>query len=572
MAYLQDAVKLPDDLTKEFREVHAQARNHMSRDGLTDLLDKKRPNEDPAVKAYRDENKVNITRDIPYSWLALVSRVYTNSEFKLNKASVTLQEYLDSRPFEYNNKRYSLMSWFFSVALPECIEDPNGLFVVWPDKNDYEDTNQYAKPKVKFFDWDQYVGSVKYDGEDFMYLAIEIEPSVIGNSSGLHEHWLCNKERIIKLRDEYADGKIQTVLVWDYPHLQGRIPVVGTISHRSRLKNKLYICESILGSAFELADDANQNYSNSQGVRILHDFPIRIFTEMPDLVCRADGCTDGTIYNSDGSESRCKRCHGSGWDLNISEYSSLIAPEKVGLTVQSRTPIIYAQPDTASINNSSDFAFSLVTKAKKTLGLDLVGVESESGVAREMRLEELQDKLGWVANQAKMFLENILGLFEGYLVIEPSKRVEPIIFVPKVLKLKNGQMLLDEAKEALPADRYNKQMAYIEDQYMDDPIRVRAFALSYEICPSLLFSEEELTNKIAAAPNIYNEFVVYTRDTIQPIIQKIIYENEDATDENIITKALAKVRLNYNATREVEEQSKPIIDPNGDIPRPASQA
>lgn len=536
--------------------VHSQARVHMSRDGLSKFLDVVRPNEDDGVKKWRKDNARRTTRGGVNSFFALVSRLFTNSGMKINEVGLKLGDYLKDKPFQVGNRYMGLFNWFYNHGLWDCTIDPNGIFVFWPDKpkGTYANKSVPVKPKTKFFKFSQDKGYIDYNGENWRYFAVSKSNEAIKIlDSGMFEHWLVNETKIAVYEDILdGQGKEITVLRWEYQHNIGKAPLTDTVSKTSELEYGQTLAESILNDYFEPADESVSRFNNAQAVAAMHDFPIRMMlANILGLQCKLKNCNAGS--EKVGAEP-CKGCKGSGFDLSkLGAMSTLIWEEKAGMdNPTTSAPITYATPDPANINNSFDKSIELQQMANRNVGLDLLDKSEESGVARELRFEQIQDKLGSLALNCKMFLEQLLYFYEAYLEVNEGKRVTPIIYVPRVLKLKNAEILKEEAEKALPIDKQSAQMSFIEEKYMDDPNQVRSCRLAFTACPSLLLSESEMVSRTTQM--IYGKWEWYKRDTIQPILYELIKANTDIEDKTVIDQALKEVRVNFAV---VESENMP---------------
>lgn len=523
---------LPATWQAEAKKIAEQASSHMTREGLARILDQLRPHESESIKAYRVKNQRRLTTSPVNSWFAMVSRIFNNSGVQFSNISDKLADYLDSYPFVFAGKELDLSTYLYEIALRHSITDPNGHFVVIPVKDDYEDTSEAVRPQMRFFHYDEFIGI--YD--DAMYFATLQE-----KNSNLHTHYLVYEDKITVSKDVYSDGRIRQEHQFTYLHNIGQYPVIGTISSTIMLDAKLSINESLLQGAFEYWDEALSQFSDNQAVTVQHNFPIRIITSIP---CPADGCNNGHVRDADGNIGKCGVCKGTGSVVDISPYHTLVAPDKnaMGEAVSSRDPVIYAAPPESSIEASYVRAMDLLKKGKEEIGLDLIGSEAESGVSRNMRLEEKQDKLLQIANKIKMFGEQMLYYYEVLINGEHEEDTTyPLVVMPRTLHIKDSYTLMQDIKEAPLADRYNSYMAYVEEKYSGDVRQTTIYRLAFSIAPALLLNDAEIEKRLVSG--VYTNFDIYKADVAVMVLSELY--DDAKTDEQLTREADEQIRRTF---------------------------
>lgn len=512
-------------------QIRSQARTHTSRDGITRVIDQMRPNEPESIKDYRETNQRRITRSSVNSWFSMVSRIFTNSGISIGDSSERLEEYLDTYPFKFNQKEFGLMDWMYNIALMYSVEDPNGLFLVYPKKENYENTLEFALPVVKFFNSNELKGTIGSS----IYFAIDL-------GKNLHEHWVIDSNTITVSRDVQTKNGLIVEDVFSYNHNIGQIPIIGTISNTITFGNSDLINESLLAGSFEFYDECLSQFSDNQAVTIQHNFPIRLIKDIP---CFAEGCKNGRV-NNNGEIKECSTCHGKGHLGDISPYHTIVVPDKIlGETSNGRDPIMYVSPPAETISASYERAFDLLKKGNMDAGIDIVGSETESGVSRNMRLEEKQDKLLMLANKFKMFAEQMLYLMECYLVTSEAARVIPTINVPRAIQVKSAEMLKEEAINSPISDRFNSFMRFVKEKYGSDVFMCDIYEAAYAECPILLLNQAELETRLVSG--IYSGFDIYKADVF---VQRLMKNCEDyeVTNEAI---ALTNEQIKRSFTEKI---------------------
>lgn len=515
------------ELKAEMIRIYEQAETHCTRDGLKRLLEIQRPTEPESIKDYRIANQRRITRSSTESWFSMVSRIFNNSGIKIENVSERLTQYLESYPFKLNRKELSFEAWMLEVALRLSVLDPNGIFVVYPQKDDWSNTLEPVRPKVKFFECEDIVGT--YDGG--VYLAKDLGKS-------LHEHWIITDNTITVYRDKFASGgKIEVEEIFTYYHGIGDIPIVSAMGITTVFDDELMINESFLGGSFEYWDESTNCFSDSQAVRVQHDYPIKIMTEIP---CKADGCRNGHVTDSDGEVSKCSECGGRGIVTGDSPYHTLVAPESMMEGGNKREPVVFVAPPQSSIDSSYNRAMDLLRKGQEEAGLHVLdSTTAESGVAKSMRLEEKQDKLLRLASNFKMFAEQILYYYECYLVIVTEARQIPTVFVPKSLQIKDTLTLQSEALTSPLADRYYSYLKYLSDKYNGDDMMIEVYKVALQESPLLMLNQAEIDARMMAG--IYSGFDLYKAD----VIVQTLLENYDDNTETMKNRANEQIRNTY---------------------------
>ena len=137
MKYLIDNpefYKYEPPIKKIWEQVHVQATAHTQRLEVDPVLDKVRPNEPQMSKDYRQENRRLITKADISRFVTKCQRIFEASGIKLVPESLSevMRKWLESEPFYYLGQYSELEEYMYRVVLPEAIEDPNALLVVWP--------------------------------------------------------------------------------------------------------------------------------------------------------------------------------------------------------------------------------------------------------------------------------------------------------------------------------------------------------------------------------------------------------------------------------------------------------
>ncbi len=116
------------------KTIYKQAARHYDRDASDDLFRIARPNEMPGVTNYRNENKRNITFEIPEKWFSKSTRIVRQSALAIDtiKMSDILYERLNKDEYDYKGQKISFEYWLFNIIVPQCGKDPNAVLIEVP--------------------------------------------------------------------------------------------------------------------------------------------------------------------------------------------------------------------------------------------------------------------------------------------------------------------------------------------------------------------------------------------------------------------------------------------------------
>lgn len=519
------------------------------------LLERQRPNENKTIKEYRANNFRAISKEGVDKFHTKVIRILQNSSVSFESASEQLIEWLEENRFSMNGKDYDIWSFFYFYIIPKSFEDANSLLFAFPQHSD--DLTPPALPvseggfrpnetipivtkvvshdKIKYIDdeiiaW--YGGEKKFKTREYSF------------------YYIVDSERYYLYEPiEKPDNQVEYELVEWYRHDKGSLPLNWVPSRESSRKNYR---ESFLHPYYEYADEAISRFSDGQAVWVQHAHPKVVLAELscPD-------CTGGTIKTTspDGKSEfvTCKKCDGTGKIKSIAPYDYLVKP-KSGIDGQSDIKAIeYVTPPTAALESTFEIPFKLLDKAKKAIGLDVMMDLQESGVAKEYRLEDLQDLLNSFGKAIYDCMERFMYDIEVLLKPNLRNRVEAKIRRPLSYSLKSPEMLKNEAESALPADRIPSALSYYRAKYSNDPVMQKVYEYAYFYSPLLAMTEQEILNRRNA--QVYSEIDIIKRDyAVMAFIQL-------STDQNFLNWTQADA--NSRADSYLEEQG--LLNPPIDV-------
>jgi hypothetical protein len=73
---------------------------------------------------------------------------------------------------------------------------------------------------------------------------------------------------------------------------------------------------------------------------------------MTEIPCKADGCRNGHVTDSEGKVHKCGECGGRGIVTGDSPYHTLVAPESMMEGGNKREPVVFVAPPQSSIDSS----------------------------------------------------------------------------------------------------------------------------------------------------------------------------------------------------------------------------
>lgn len=497
-----------------------------------DIVHKARPNESLAIQEYRAANERQITREGVEKFISKTSRII-NKGLQFTNIGGKLLEYLNARPFYDTGNRYTFEEYMFGVIFPLAIENPNLLVVAFPynplrpdtaPNNAVEDGGLTDQESLGI---DVKLVSPSYvDNECFVFHGGKRE--ILRNNKkekadfyfaadGIN--WYTLEPSFVREENQQARLVYEPV-VW-YGWDLGTSPVnmlPGTVSTTPNGKYR----ESFMMPYFNLGDEAINAFSDNQGVRVRFAHPV---VGIEEVACFNPKCKHGKILG-DGKPKDCGTCKGTGKVTAPGPYGTLVK-RKSGLTKDGNTagPAMefYTAP-TEIMEQSWNTWIELMTMAKQAVGLDLLeGTGSESGVAKDMRMEDLQDRLMAIAMSLGTCGSQLLQQIEALLSPILADRSTPGYIVPANFKIHEASELREEAENALFEDRYEARMDYYKHKYRGRPEAVRLYELALAYAPSILLNEEELTKRVASGALDKDD--VARRDNAVIALQRLSAQN-----------------------------------------------
>lgn len=525
-----------------WEQVRRQAINHALRIERNSLFDVSFPNETEEIKNYRDSVRRDITTSGVRRFISKLSRIFIESGIEPDPSTLSdqLSEWLNADPFEMIERSVDLSVFAYEILLPSAIIDPNAIVVPFPIngrrpeippsvpasegglpanqpvtiKPTVISSDMIVAKTVNVVSWEAGMVSVKLPGRQ----RPETFPFYIVADRQNFYRWV---------PDRYEKGELRYRLELWYFHNIGAVPVesLGGYLTEAVIDGQFvsHYYESFIVSFFHLADEVVTSFSNDQAVRIQHVHPKMIMSQIP---CGEPSCDRGKIKirDNDGKVTGikdCSNCDGSGYIKNPGPYQVLVRPNAAANPDAAKLPVLeYVTPPSDSIEHSFSVPWSLLEKANRSIGLDLLLNEGvESGTAKLLRLDDLHDILRQIASAFFGMIERFLWKCESLLVVNPDRRSYPTIQIPTTLTFKDATTLKEQAQTALPVDRFDSTMEFIRKKYRDDPTRVWVYEMAIKWSPLLLVPENEM--RLSTAAGAYSADDLKRRDVAFIVFNQI---------------------------------------------------
>lgn len=493
--------KLPDHVASMFKDVRDQAASHTGRNGKERILAKARPSRPDSLRKYVIDNVRLITVGEYRKFLLKTSRLLKSNDLQLTMPDALIK-WSDSSNFVTGHQKTDIWTWVYNVLLPAFLKDPNGYVIPFPYWNDdippYRNVPDGGIPKNESPKIDiRIIGSnkIRYVGTGI--LVWEFGYEVL--NKGKHPTYMCcDVDGFTLLRPSIRDNKIEYYgEAWYDTTMFIPVQLPGHLDENHK--------ESYLHSMFEYFDEFDSTFADNQAVRVQHAYPKVVMDSIP---CKAVGCTHGQVKVKNELKP-CSECRGTGYIQNPDVYSVLTRPALMpGEQGNNRPPIEYIFPPTESLNITYEVAFDLLSKGKKTVGIDTLVDSSESGTAKRHRLEDYDDMMQALAHGLMTCAKGVLESVGHLLMIEGDVTYT----VPTTFNLQTISELQEEFNTSLPSIRESVYMAMVESRTHGNTEEMEVHKMALQASPLLIMTDDEIRMRLAA--NIYKEFDIWLKDNV----------------------------------------------------------
>jgi hypothetical protein len=517
MEYLIGKRRMP--VYSEYVSIYDSIRVHANGEYPAKLIEERRPHESEYIYAYRKKLYKPITKRVIGSVIHALGKIRRSSDWSIKydptlvnpktAADETLEQYCEKR-FPYFN---SLTNWVFSILLKEYLVDPNAIVLVAPLSIDIAD-NEYVKPFPVVIN-----SSSVLEFKDDLLIVRQKDKATVAD------------EQLIVEYEMTGDGSWK--LTQEYEHNLGRLPAFKVHSLVSKIEDGYVINHSRIGDMIPELDEAVREYSDQQANIVNYLYPERweyATQQCPECV-NEHGISIGRIKvetEQDGKKTfktvTCKSCGGSGVVAASGPFKKhIIRPHKANLG-ESEPPIPpfgYVTKDTEIIKVIDERIERHLYNALSAVNMQFLSNVplNQSGLAKEVDKEELNNFIYTVAEDLVMMMDKIYELINDYRysVIVPSKaerdKMLPVVAVPERFDVLSSQYLMEEIKRAhdsklnpliltaLDIDLVNKKF-YDNQKLRDELISV------YELDPLSLISDEEKMVRLSNGGITKEDYVI----------------------------------------------------------------
>lgn len=481
---------------KVMKEVFDQASRHMERQDTNEIIKKLRPNEDESAQEYRNSNKRNITHGDVDRWLTKMSRIVRDNVFASFDGSDRLTKYQEEKTYNVFGEGYDYFEWVMEFSLPASIKDPNSIKVNLP----FIESDPLLPPALGLTQIDGTVPIKEmmipfnhvYSRNDILAFHYGKKKVNIGEKEVEKEvYWLADNKWWYILEPYWKAS--ESIFEWElkewYFHDSEQLPFTNAIGvYKGGYK------ESILRSYFELGDEFDGFFSDNQTIGTNHAYPKIVQIELPCPTCRTGSTSTG--YEIVGGEKmQCRTCRGDRILKTSGPLSTLSVPADgaFGETPIKPSdvvhPVVYGE---SLFSSRIEIGWDILDRARKSIGLDLLEDVTESGIAKEYRLEDLQDMIGNVVKHLHQFMKNDLWLKECLLQPNPTTREVPVFDIPTTFYIQDEKQVLISIRELPVTERQDKMIDYYSKKYKSDPVMEKVYEMSVIYAPTQLYTDEEV--------------------------------------------------------------------------------
>lgn len=472
-------------------EMYHKMRVHMDGKFPEDLIGKRRPSEKDEVFQYRQDIYEPITMEPLSKVESSLQKIRKSADWSIRHNADTWMPAISENetPEIYFEKKYPyygyMGAWVFSEVVRNYIIDANAIIVILPLYIP-EDKTEYIKPYPKIVNSDL----VFWQSTDMI---------VLGEEGDDKAFWVFTNEVAARY---YKKGNSYDI-TYTYEHKLGYIPCFKmrgiyldsdtlNILHRSRF---YAMCPRL--------DEAAREYSDMQAEIVQHIHSESWEIKFPD--CKTCKGTGKILKPAGEGVTDCKRCNGSGYDA--SPYSKLTinanALQTAGGTIPN-PPKGYITKDTAIAKLQDERIRQHIYDALSAVNFQFLAQvpQSQSGIAKEVDRDELNNTVHSVAEDLVWIMENIyrISIDMRYNIIVPDAEQRhamiPMISVPEKYDLLDTSYLLNELKTALdagasPAIIIELQKEIASKKFYNNPNVKDMVSLIYDLDPLPGYSQDE---------------------------------------------------------------------------------
>ena len=426
----------------------------------TKLLDITRPNEEPAIKAYRLSVYQPKTKSTANKALSIVSKIFNPSLFTIRwKDQNSNSEKLEDYCMEFYPAFNSVLVFMQEVAMPKMIADPNGVMAVKPINLVIPDTERveplaiiYGSKNIWHFDYESCLVLLKQERDEV-------------KKSDVYRFEFYDKTNIIQFTlEKLSSGEITIEETAKYAHGCKSMPLWQLRGSPEAQDDGTVIYKSFFEPATPYWNDAIGHESDLKGAFQLHMHPFRYaYVEECKHIYQNQRCQHGTIKMPDGAAITCPSCNGTGYSGGSSSpYGMmLINRDKTPGTNDAGNfpvPMGYINQPTEPTDLLDKYVDKQHKKGLDALSMDILDKigENQSGIAKVIDRGELYDFLARIATVVfDVHLNNIFYYFNALMFGvsdgEKAKGNLPTVVKPVQFDISSTFELVEQLAQAKKA-------------------------------------------------------------------------------------------------------------------------
>lgn len=445
-----------DDCVKLEKELRLHS------DGLKpiELIGSQRPSEPKNVMEYRMAIWQAITKETVSRIITCLSKIRRSSDWSVmyNEKTFPAAIAKTELPNEYFEKKFpyfgSLTNWLFSVCLKNYLIDANAICAVMPLEFPAPGapTNEYLKPFPVIFNSEQVFDYVESD-----YAVIKSkDKSTYYGQDGKTRHtngdifWVITTNEIFRYDQINAKGDFAVNI--QFIHGLGYLPAfrLGGVYLKSVDRNPIF--ESRIAAIVPRLNKAAREDNDLDISVVRHLFPEKWeYSSDECKTCKGIGKIPGPTGFSD-----CKDCNGQGRTVSSPMQTHLIRPAKLEEQQVPTPPAGYIDKPIEIIAHQEARIEAHMFKALAAVNMEFLSKTpmSESGVAKEVDRDELNNFVYSIAEDLVNIMDNIYGFGYDYRykVVVPIDKdrmaMLPAVNVPEKYDMLSVNYLINEYQTA----------------------------------------------------------------------------------------------------------------------------
>ncbi len=550
-----------------------------------ELIDERRPSEDPQTKEYRKKIYKPITKASVGKIITSLGKIRRSPDWNIQykqenvPTSIAENETLE-RYCEYNYPVYkSVTNWVFSELLRRYVLDANAIVAVIP-KSVPVDSTSYMQPVAMIFGSDMVI-----DYEPGGYAVLQSSETVRYNSPAGRNTYMDGQVFYVITpefvgRYEQSSRAKDFTLVWSYNHNLGTLPAFKVAGLFLESKNNDIIFESRISGIIPHLDEAVREYSDLQAEIVQHihsEKYVYVNKDCPD-------CKGAGVILSGKDKKECQTCHGIGSVRSVTPYGlHEITPSRTGEATIPTPPIGYIQKQTEIPRLQDERIDKHIYKALSAINMEFLMETplNQSGTAKEVDKDELNNLVSSIAEDLVAVMDKVyfyIGEYRYSVVVQDSekrKKMLPIIPVPERFDLLNTTHVMTELSSAKtagvnPVLLREMELDYSKKKFNANPEVSDFLQAVYTLDPLPGLTDDEKMSRLSNSGITELNYIISSN--IIPFVQRAIFEDADFYKKKLDEQQ--KVMLTYaevvqkenSAAEKLKQELSPIVDPNNPDP------